>query len=561
MFTPFVGVAYGGELLINNLTAVPTQRRIGEALAPISSSFMNLERLTALDSRGLLRGVLDVVRSWESFRSALLPGAEEALMASAITRTTSRRMLRHFPDLVRYGVAEVASGGLRVVLPAFTVDKKSGGQRFVCDGRKLNAIMARPPPMLLPSVHEVIDRVLASSVVFLADARSYFYQFRLDADIRPYFGMHLAGPRGRFVQAQLAAMCMGWSWAPAIAQRASRVLLPEADGLPWVDNFVVVGSSLREATSRFDSFVQRCRDVNCELNEDDEQFGAPLREFDLLGLHFELSRFDRPARYRMAESWVSKLLGSPELAMVRLGGVSPRQFYRVFGSLVWFAYTTRFRLAYARCSLSFLQRLASTLASDPAAWDVTRAVPPSTVREVEHLVSLVEENRWVSRSESFPSSVTLWTDASSKWWAAVLEGESERVSQGPFVELSHTHIFLKELFAVLRGIEMTASFHSNVRVRLMVDNLPAVHCLNKGHSKNFAANVLLTRIFDAARAAGLVISAEWVPTDAQRADPYTRGVLALVSDTPESVWSPHAEDLAPPSDLVCHCVVPGGPDA
>ncbi|KAJ9469488.1 hypothetical protein DIPPA_24973, partial [Diplonema papillatum] len=355
-----------------------TARAIGEALAPISSSFMNLERLTALDSRGLLRGVLDVVRSWESFRSALLPGAEEALMASAITRTTSRRMLRHFPDLVRYGVAEVASGGLRVVLPAFTVDKKSGGQRFVCDGRKLNAIMARPPPMLLPSVHEVIDRVLASSVVFLADARSYFYQFRLDADIRPYFGMHLAGPRGRFVQAQLAAMCMGWSWAPAIAQRASRVLLPEADGLPWVDNFVVVGSSLREATSRFDSFVQRCRDVNCELNEDDEQFGAPLREFDLLGLHFELSRFDRPARYRMAESWVSKLLGSPELAMVRLGGVSPRQFYRVFGSLVWFAYTTRFRLAYARCSLSFLQRLASTLASDPAAWDVTRAVPPST---------------------------------------------------------------------------------------------------------------------------------------------------------------------------------------
>ncbi|KAJ9435166.1 hypothetical protein DIPPA_33724, partial [Diplonema papillatum] len=292
-----------------------TARAIGEALAPISSSFMNLERLTALDSRGLLRGVLDVVRSWESFRSALLPGAEEALMASAITRTTSRRMLRHFPDLVRYGVAEVASGGLRVVLPAFTVDKKSGGQRFVCDGRKLNAIMARPPPMLLPSVHEVIDRVLASSVVFLADARSYFYQFRLDADIRPYFGMHLAGPRGRFVQAQLAAMCMGWSWAPAIAQRASRVLLPEADGLPWVDNFVVVGSSLREATSRFDSFVQRCRDVNCELNEDDEQFGAPLREFDLLGLHFELSRFDRPARYRMAESWVSKLLGSPELAM------------------------------------------------------------------------------------------------------------------------------------------------------------------------------------------------------------------------------------------------------
>ncbi|KAJ9442080.1 Gag-Pol polyprotein [Diplonema papillatum] len=458
-------------------------------------------------------------------------------------------MLHHLPDLLKYGVAEVAHEHPRVVLPAFTVPKKSGGERFVCDGRKLNAVMPRPPPMLLPSMPDVIDRVLSSAVVYLADAKSYFYQFELDEGVRGYFGMNLAGPRGSFVRARLRAMCMGWSWAPAIAQRASRVILPETDGLPWVDNFIIVGDSLAEAEEKFTRFARRCREVNCVLNDDEGQYGIPLTQFDLLGLRFDLA--SSPPRYSMATAWVEKLLRSSELAVFRGGAVSPRAFYRLFGALVWFAYTTRFPLAYARCALSFVQRLSSRLSvGGLQAWDVPVNVPASTAREVESLTATIGENRWVTRvGTRGGQSIRLWSDASSKEWAALLEGEPERVSQGIFFgHFAEKHIFLKELFAVLKGLELAVRAHRGVSVELMVDNLPAVHCLNKGHSKNYAANIILSRIFDLAREYGLELTATWVPTHEQRADEYTRGTQAKENATPGG-WLPKEEDLSPPPDL------------
>ncbi|KAJ9443516.1 hypothetical protein DIPPA_19827, partial [Diplonema papillatum] len=424
-FTPFVTVAYGGDLIVNELAAPPAQRSSEGYLAPITSSFMDLDRLLAMDTHGLLGGVLDVIRSRESFESALVRDAS-SWHSEAIARGTSRRMLHHLPDLLKYGVAEVAHEHPRVVLPAFTVPKKSGGERFVCDGRKLNAVMPRPPPMLLPSMPDVIDRVLSSAVVYLADAKSYFYQFELDEGVRGYFGMNLAGPRGSFVRARLRAMCMGWSWAPAIAQRASRVILPETDGLPWVDNFIIVGDSLAEAEEKFTRFARRCREVNCVLNDDEGQYGIPLTQFDLLGLRFDLA--SSPPRYSMATAWVEKLLRSSELAVFRGGAVSPRAFYRLFGALVWFAYTTRFPLAYARCALSFVQRLSSRLSvGGLQAWDVPVNVPASTAREVESLTATIGENRWVTRvGTRGGQSIRLWSDASSKEWAALLEGEPER---------------------------------------------------------------------------------------------------------------------------------------
>ncbi|KAJ9435902.1 hypothetical protein DIPPA_20923 [Diplonema papillatum] len=201
-------VAYGGDLIVNEFAAPPAQRSSEGYLAPITSSFMDLDKLLAMDSLGLLEGVLDVIRSRGFFESALVHDAS-SWRSEAIARGTSRRMLHHLPDLLKYGVAEVAHEHPRVVLPAFTVPKKSGGERFVCDGRKLNAVMPRPPPMLLPSMPDVIGRVLSSAVVFLADAKSYFYQFELEEGVRGYFGMNLAGPRGSFVRTRLKAMCLG----------------------------------------------------------------------------------------------------------------------------------------------------------------------------------------------------------------------------------------------------------------------------------------------------------------------------------------------------------------
>ncbi|KAJ9436235.1 Gag-Pro-Pol polyprotein [Diplonema papillatum] len=180
---------------------------------------------------------------------------------------------------------------------------------------------------------------------------------------------------------------------------------------------------------------------------------------------------------------------------------------------------------------------AAAAAADPSAASYSAAAP-------------IGENRWVTRvGTRGGQSIRLWSDASSKEWAALLEGEPDRVSQGIFFgHFAEKHIFLKELFAVLKGLELAVRTHRGVSVELMVDNLPAVHCLNKGHSKNYAANIVLSRIFDLAREYGLELTAAWVPTHEQRADEYTRGTQAKENATPGG-WLPKEEDLSPPPDL------------
>ena len=59
-----------------------------------------------------------------------------------------------------------------------------------------------------------------------------------------------------------------------------------------------------------------------------------------------------------------------------------------------------------------------------------------------------------------------------------------------------------------------------------------VAAINKGHSKNYLANDLLCALFDTADGAGISVSAQWVPTHAQRADEFTRGTVASPCPVP-----------------------------
>ena len=107
--------------------AAPPAIRCEGKLARISTARLDLDALESLDERGLLKGVLEVIRDPQAFRSQLLPGAVAYLQDSAKPRrSTSRNMLRHWPDLLEWGVMSRASKAQRVVLPAFTVEKKSG---------------------------------------------------------------------------------------------------------------------------------------------------------------------------------------------------------------------------------------------------------------------------------------------------------------------------------------------------------------------------------------------------------------------------------------------------
>ena len=122
---------YAGEgvLLIGggHRAAPPTERGGGEGdLAPISTARLDLNALRSLDESGLLRGILDVILDVAAFEGTMLPGAAAELALPRASRGTSRHMARHLDALLEWGVVE-RSPGARIVLPAFTVPKKSGG--------------------------------------------------------------------------------------------------------------------------------------------------------------------------------------------------------------------------------------------------------------------------------------------------------------------------------------------------------------------------------------------------------------------------------------------------
>ena len=514
-----LGVCTGGKVIrpANAKTELPEEE---DYIAEICTSRLNLKELRRLDSEGELTGVLDLITKPAAFADALLPEARQELRKTG--RKVSRHMLHHLDTLVEYGVLTEADAHPYLTLPAFTVSKKSGGQRFIVDARRLNALMTRPPDMRLQDITEVTQRVAAASWVVMADARSWFYQFPVHKEIQRYFEVRLGGERKTFVKTFLTVMCMGWSHSPAIANRSARVLLPPEHGIVWIDNFIAVGDSLPEAQARYADFISRCEKVGAALNFDDTQHGVPLQDFTVFGIHFDLTRH----RFRMDTAWVQKVLGREEYKEVVNGHTTPRRAFRVFGSFVWQSYVMRTPMCYMPAVLSFVRRIAKQTHSNNARWDSRVAVPPSVQAETVARTRLIEDNEWYT-PQNPPPTIELWTDASSTAWAAVLVlpgGES--VSQGAFEGSdADTNIFLKEAYAVWQGVRMMQRVRE-ASVTCHIDNLGLVFALRKGHCANYRGNLLLQEIYTTARRQQIRLIPHWVATHDQRADAYTRGTQA-----------------------------------
>eukprot|EP01061_Rhynchopus_euleeides_P001168 TRINITY_DN1082_c0_g2_i1.p1 TRINITY_DN1082_c0_g2~~TRINITY_DN1082_c0_g2_i1.p1 ORF type:complete len:471 (-),score=53.75 TRINITY_DN1082_c0_g2_i1:216-1628(-) len=453
-----------------------------------------------------------------AFYSKFIPGAIERIKSQPdACNKISRHLRAHLSALIGFEVLETAPQ--KLVMHAFTVSKKSGGLRFVLDGRPLNALMTHPFDMRLPPITDAIEQITSHSWAALADGKSWFYQFPVHPEIREYFGVNVGDRRGDYVRTRLKALCMGWSFAPCIAYRSARVLLPQEGGATWVDNFIVLGGSEEGVQRSFDAFLHRGAETNAVMNLDDPDYGHPVQRFTSFGIAFDMSNH----RYRSDKSWLEKFLSGTELRAV-IGGkpATPREIFKVVGGLVWHAYTTKAHLCFLPSTLNFMKDIAAASVDDRGAWDRQVAVRPSVRAEIKMRTHRMRANFWVLRPPT--DAVTVWSDASSSRWGVLIDTAAPLVAyedfQGP---TSGHHIYLKEAHAARQAVRLTALHSTNKRVRLMVDNLPLVHSIQRGHSSSFVANGILADLFTVAQGAELCIECMWVPTDEQKADQYTRG--------------------------------------
>jgi hypothetical protein len=490
----------GSSVSVGPAPSTPTFR--GE-LAQIVVETIDMAKLRQDAPRDLLN-LLDMLDNVHTFEAQL---RKDVRRPPGLRRGTSRHMSRHLTNLIRWGVVR-PTNTVSAITNLFTVPKKDGSLRLVCDGRKVNKLMNQPPKMDLPEIHNIIDFLLASRYFCTVDGKSFFYQFPISEGVGGYFSANLAGSRGSFTPVSLTRMPMGWSWAPAIAQRTANFLLQdEADehlGKAWVDNFVFAGDTEKACWDKFSRFLQKADKVNLSL---DSRSPEVVSRGILLGMEFDLES----SRYRMAPSWVE------ELPHGLLPHSTPRQLYRITGSCIWSGYARRVPLCRFAPAIESVRRIATLIASG-IDWDTPVHFNPSEVSSVNAWLEETRANEWAFRPVKVTHEEHVWSDASNSQWAWLREDREERLirgAQGIFEEdMLSWHIFIKEAFAANHAVTRS----KGIPRILMIDNLPLVWSIKKKFCSNKLVNSWFTE-WDWEN-----ISVEWVPTQVQKADKYTRGI-------------------------------------
>eukprot|EP00760_Papus_ankaliazontas_P021221 PhM_4_TR18660/c3_g1_i2/m.19873 len=483
-------------------------------LAYIPTSTLDLKKLQSWDPQYL--SILDVISDVEVFTS-LLTGLP-------VKKKTSRFMLQHTSSLQDCGLLRQDSE-LYAILQLFTVPKKDESLRLITDGRPLNANFAPPPSMDLPRIHELISDILSHEYVAQADARGYFFQFPLSRGVSKYFGARLGAGRGATKDFAMTRMAMGFSWAPAIAQRTSNVLV-RGLGVCWVDNFAIYGNDLQDFARRRNTFLQRAVDVNLLLDDTTLQ---PTTRTIMVGVEMCLET----KRYRMDPKWaLSTVL---RWAQLRLAW-TPRVMYEIMGLVVWHGHVTRSPLCTLPLTFQWLGSTASLLARGQLTWDETIGVPDGVIAAFAR----ISHNTWCCLPHA-KVTTEMWTDASDDWYAWFSVDAASRVlASNQATVPEEEHIFYSELWSAIEGIISTHVILTRSgeggAIRVHIDNAAAARCLERRMSTNFVANKWLSLLPDRE------LDIHWVPTSEQAADVYTRPEKGkqtpIAVPRPGSKWTP-----------------------
>jgi hypothetical protein len=214
-------------------------------------------------------------------------------------------MKAHADNLKKFNIMEKFEGRggrkiERIYMGLFLVPKKTPPQgRLIGDARPLNELQRPPDDMGLPRILDVIRTVLESSHAAKADGVSYFYQILLGRKIRRFFMARLAGRRGKVQEMQFVRLPMGWKFSPFIAQQLSKCVVKGGVGVAWLDDFLILGQSKTEFHTHRETFLNRVRRYNIEI---DNYVLNPETELKALGLEFDLAT----KQYRLDPAWVDK---------------------------------------------------------------------------------------------------------------------------------------------------------------------------------------------------------------------------------------------------------------
>jgi len=214
-------------------------------------------------------------------------------------------------------------------------------------------------------------------------------------------------------------------------------------------------------------------------------------------------------RYQLDPEWV----GRRDFTLSQV--MTARRLYEITGSAIWHDYVKKIPLCHRSECIDIIRRVA-TLISPTQEWDTPLSFTPEELQHLQDWTNSVKANMAAFWLPKVAPELDLWSDASDAEWAAMMfqYGELLAAEQGSFTgEHFKWHIFLKEAYAADVVIQATKGIHRAINI----DNKPLVQCISRGFSSNKFVNNLI-RNWDLDN-----ITARWVSTEVQKADPYTRG--------------------------------------
>lgn len=391
--------------------------------------------------------------------------------------------------------------------PAFKVAKKDRTGRFIMDCRGLNSRYkseGKQCPMDIDPLEEVIRAGEKYPICISTDADAFFFQFRLSNKAAKRFPVHFGLQRGKVLHFLFHALPMGFTLAPAIAQRTSNIIIravrrwidqQSINGavFAWIDNYLVFADDTKVA----ESIMNKMR---YWLNFFEIKHKPVDYSGEFLGL------LTSPAGVTLSSKFIEKT----KSAMSTFKGIahpSFNDFLIVAGHTIW-ANTTVIRqpLCMFPHTLNAI-RLAAKGLESPIANPLLKQI-------------LAEMNKWesmlgtISKRSEVKNVERAWSDATPSSAAFVIEqGDHDFVAQAYFdPPLRPTEIFVAELIAA------TWALCSHNHVDGVIDNSAAAYAIAKGHSTAATANALIRLIYAHKRPRRIIK----ISTDEQRADGPTR---------------------------------------
>jgi hypothetical protein len=489
--------------------------------------------------------------------------------------------------LVTWGIAtEVLdhSTAFWCICPVFVVAKSAGKLRLIFDGRAFNKQCDIPPPVSLPTISDIFERIGHRKIahIILGDFRHYFHQFALPTDLQGKLGVSVEdSDTGKMRYFKYCTLPMGLSWSPFLAQAHSwLVLFSKQKGskrvfdsssfdlrlspfAPVLDGDQVVGFStiiydnvgifffegtkadvIEQVEKRLIGNARnlgvRWKELRsftpagsrCLLKPRRDRSGKFLLEPIppvFLGVELDLAsptfRWRHCKKREEKASLVGRMLKENSL-------LTPRMIAVVVGLLIWDACVALKRLGALKGIIDGIKVFKITRKRD---WDIISSQPSSSWRQAAILyLAEVEKNPWrtYDKPQDDASSIRCASDASD-----ILAGGVIYTPEGPLLvkysERLETHIFLKEVLAasnvIHRAIRYARSRNSSgdserrfSAIILAIDNSPARRAFEKGYSSNDAANSIISRTLSLLDEAGFVLFLKDIASEYNVADCITR---------------------------------------